>query len=294
MNDPPDGRPGAPRSWLGRFARALSGEPDGPRDRDALLRILRDAERRDVLGPDALAMIEGALAVGDMQVRDIMIPRAQMVVIEADQAPEEFVGAVVESGHSRFPAIGDNRDKVEGILLAKDLLAYFARNGNTRNGDDRFDLADVMRPAVHIPESKRLDVLLREFRANRNHMAIVVDEYGGVSGLVTIEDVLEQIVGEIDDEHDTGDEGLIGAHPDGEFTVKAHTPIEDFNEYFGSTFDEEEVDTIGGLVVRAFARLPSRLEQITLEGFRFTVLRADKRRVHLLRVRPADRDDGAG
>ncbi len=294
MNDPPDGRPGAPRSWLGRFARALSGEPDGPRDRDALLRILRDAERRDVLGPDALAMIEGALAVGDMQVRDIMIPRAQMVVIEADQAPEEFVGAVVESGHSRFPAIGDNRDKVEGILLAKDLLAYFARNGSTRNGDDRFDLADVMRPAVHIPESKRLDVLLREFRANRNHMAIVVDEYGGVSGLVTIEDVLEQIVGEIDDEHDTGDEGLIGAHPDGEFTVKAHTPIEDFNEYFGSTFDEEEVDTIGGLVVRAFARLPSRLEQITLEGFRFTVLRADKRRVHLLRVRPADRDDGAG
>ena len=267
MNDPPDGRPGAPRSWLGRFARALSGEPDGPRDRDALLRILRDAERRDVLGPDALAMIEGALAVGDMQVRDIMIPRAQMVVIEADQAPEEFVGAVVESGHSRFPAIGDNRDKVEGILLAKDLLAYFARNGSTRNGDDRFDLADVMRPAVHIPESKRLDVLLREFRANRNHMAIVVDEYGGVSGLVTIEDVLEQIVGEIDDEHDTGDEGLIGAHPDGEFTVKAHTPIEDFNEYFGSTFDEEEVDTIGGLVVRAFARLPSRLEQITLEGF---------------------------
>ena len=292
MNEPPDGRPDA-RSWLGRFARALSGEPDGPRDRAALLRTLRDAERRDVLGPDALAMIEGALSVRDMQVRDIMVPRAQMVVIEADQAPEEFVGAVVESGHSRFPAIGDNRDKVEGILLAKDLLAYFARNGSTRNGDDRFDLDDVMRPAVHIPESKRLDVLLREFRANRNHMAIVVDEYGGVSGLVTIEDVLEQIVGEIDDEHDTGDEGLIGAHPDGEFTVKAHTPIEDFNEYFGSTFDEEEVDTIGGLVVRAFARLPSRLEQITLEGFRFTVLRADKRRVHLLRVRPLGRDGDA-
>ena len=293
MNDPPDGRPGAPRSWLGRFARALSGEPDGPRDRDALLRILRDAERRDVLGPDALAMIEGALAVGDMQVRDIMIPRAQMVVIEADQAPEEFVGAVVESGHSRFPAIGDNRDKVEGILLAKDLLAYFARNGSTRNGDDRFDLADVMRPAVHIPESKRLDVLLREFRANRNHMAIVVDEYGGVSGLVTIEDVLEQIVGEIDDEHDTGDEGLIKAHSNGEFTVEARTPVEDFNEYFGSTLDDEESDTIGGVVVRAFARLPSRLEQITLEGFRFTVVRADKRRVHLLRVRRLGRENEA-
>ena len=292
MNEPPDGGPDA-RSWIGRFARALSGEPDGPRDRAALLRILRDAERRDVLGPDALAMIEGALAVGDMQVRDIMVPRAQMVVIEDDRSPEEFVGAVVESGHSRFPVIGDNRDVVAGILFAKDLLTYFAHNGGARNGGDRFDLEDVMRPAVHIPESKRLDVLLREFRANRNHMAIVVDEYGGVSGLVTIEDVLEQIVGEIDDEHDTGDEGLIGAHPDGEFTVKAHTPIEDFNEYFGSAFDDEEVDTVGGLVVRAFARLPSRLEQVTLDGFRFTVLRADKRRVHLLRVRPLGRGDEA-
>ena len=296
MNEPPDGRPHA-RSWLGRFARALSGEPDGPRDRAALLKTLRDAERRDVLGPDALAMIEGALAVGDLQVRDIMVPRAQMVVIEAGEPPDEFIGAVVESGHSRFPVIGDNRDEVEGILFAKDLLAHFARNGSrnggARNGGDRFDLEDAMRPAVHIPESKRLDVLLREFRANRNHMAIVVDEYGGVSGLVTIEDVLEQIVGEIDDEHDTGDEGLIGAHPDGEFTVKAHTPIEDFNEYFGSTFDDEEVDTVGGLVVRAFARLPSRLEQVTLEGFRFTVLRADKRRVHLLRVRPLGRKDEA-
>ena len=291
MNEPPDGRPAA-RSWLGRVVRVLSGERDEPRDRAALVRTLRDAERRDVLGPDALAMIEGALSVRDMQVRDIMVPRVQMVVIEADREPEEFVGAVVESGHSRFPVIGDNRDAVEGILFAKDLLTYFARNGG-RDGGDRFGLEDAMRPAVYVPESKRLDVLLREFRANRNHMAIVVDEYGGVSGLVTIEDVLEQIVGEIDDEHDTGDEGLIGAHPDGEFTVKAHTPIEDFNEYFGSTFDEEEVDTIGGLVVRAFARLPSRLEQITLEGFRFTVLRADKRRVHLLRVRPLGRDGDA-
>ena len=291
MNEPPDGRPAA-RSWLGRVVRVLSGERDEPRDRAALVRTLRDAERRDVLGPDALAMIEGALSVRDMQVRDIMVPRVQMVVIEADREPEEFVGAVVESGHSRFPVIGDNRDAVEGILFAKDLLTYFARNGG-RDGGGRFGLEDAMRPAVYVPESKRLDVLLREFRANRNHMAIVVDEYGGVSGLVTIEDVLEQIVGEIDDEHDTGDEGLIGAHPDGEFTVKAHTPIEDFNEYFGSTFDEEEVDTIGGLVVRAFARLPSRLEQITLEGFRFTVLRADKRRVHLLRVRPLGRDGDA-
>ena len=295
MNDPPDGRSGT-QSWFGRFIRALSGEPDGPRDRPALVRVLRDAERRDVLGPDALAMIEGALAVGDMRVRDIMVPRAQMVVIEAGEPPEEFVGAVVGSGHSRFPVIGGNRDEVEGILLAKDLLAYFARNGSrngNRSGGDRFDLEDAMRPAVHIPESKRLNDLLREFRASRNHMAIVVDEYGGVSGLVTIEDVLEQIVGEIDDEHDTGDEGLIGAHRDGEFTVKAHTPIEDFNDYFGSTFDDEEVDTVGGLVVRAFGYLPSRLEQTTFDGFRFTVVRADKRRVHLLRVQPVGREGEA-
>ena len=287
MNDPPDGGSGA-RSWIGRLTRGLTGERDEPRDRPALVRILRDAERRNVVGLDALAMIEGALAVGDMQVRDIMVPRAQMVVIDADQQPEEFVGAVVESGHSRFPVIGDNRDEVVGILFAKDLLAHFARNGN-----GRFGLEDAMRPVVYIPESKRLDVLLREFKANRNHMAIVVDEYGGVSGLVTIEDVLEQIVGEIDDEHDTGDERLIKAHSNGEFTVKARTPIEDFNEYFKSDFDDEETDTIGGVVVRAFARLPSRPEQITLEGFRFTVVRADKRRVHLLRVRPLGREGGS-
>ena len=284
MNEPPDGRPGS-RSWLGRIVRVLSGEPGEPRDRAALIRTVRDAERRDVLGPDALAMIEGALSVGDLQVRDIMVPRPQMVVIEADKPPEEFVGAVVGSGHSRFPVIGDNRDEVVGILFAKDLLMYFARTGG-----ERFGLEDAMRPAVFIPESKRLDVLLREFRASRNHMAIVVDEYGGVSGLVTIEDVLEQIVGEIDDEHDTGDERLINAHSNGEFTVKARTPVEDFNEYFGSALDDEESDTIGGIVVRAFARLPSRLEQTTLGGFRFTVVRADKRRVHLLQVRPLGRE----
>jgi len=275
------------RLWFGRVFRALRGERSEPGDRRALVRLLRDAERRNVLGPDALAMIEGALSVGDMQVRDIMVPRAQMVVIDGDRPPEEFVGAVVESGHSRFPVIGDNRDEVEGILFAKDLLSHFARNG-----DNRFNLADAMRRAVFIPESKRLDVLLREFRAGRNHMAIVVDEYGGVAGLVTIEDVLEQIVGEIDDEHDTGDERLISAHSNGEFTVKAHAPVEDFNEYFNSAFDDEESDTIGGVVVRAFARLPSRHEQVTLDGFRFTVVRADKRRVHLLRVRPLGDEGG--
>ena len=287
MNEPPHGSPGT-RSWFGRIVRAVRGERGEPGDRRALVRILRDAERRNVLGPDALAMIEGALSVGDLQVRDIMVPRAQMVVIEDDKTPEEFVGEVVDSGHSRFPVIGDNRDEVAGILFAKDLLSHFARNG-----DGRFDLADAMRRAVFIPESKRLDVLLREFRKNRNHMAIVVDEYGGVSGLVTIEDVLEQIVGEIDDEHDTGDERLINAHSNGDFTVKAHTPVEDFNEYFECAFDDEEAGTIGGVVVRAFARLPSRHEQVTLDGFRFTVIRADKRRVHLLRVRPLGDEGGA-
>jgi len=287
VNEPPDGGPST-RSWFGRVIRALRGERSEPGDRRALVRLLRDAERRNVLGPDALAMIEGALSVGDMQVRDIMVPRAQMVVIDGDRPPEEFVGAVVESGHSRFPVIGDNRDEVEGILFAKDLLSHFARNG-----DNRFNLADAMRRAVFIPESKRLDVLLREFRAGRNHMAIVVDEYGGVAGLVTIEDVLEQIVGEIDDEHDTGDERLVSAHSNGEFTVKARAPVEDFNEYFNSMFDDEESDTIGGVVVRAFARLPSRHEQVTLDGFRFTVVRADKRRVHLLRVRPLGDEGGA-
>ena len=284
MSEPPDGGP-ALRSWLGRLSRAFSRDSGEPRDRQALVRLLRDAERRDVMSPDALAMIEGALAFGDMQVRDIMVPRAQMVVIEADRPPEEFVGAVVESGHSRFPVIGDNRDEVEGILFAKDLLAHFARNRG-----DRFNLDDVMRPAVHIPESKRLDVLLREFRASRNHMAIVVNEYGGTSGLVTIEDVLEQVVGEIDDEHDTDDDSLIKAHSNGEVSVKARTPVEDFNEYFGSAFDDEDADTIGGVVVRGFARLPSRNEQITLGRLRFTVIRADKRRIHLLRVRPVGRD----
>ena len=284
MSEPPEGR-SAPWSWFGRLSRALSHGSEEPRDRPALVRLLRDAERRDVVGPDALAMIEGALAFGDMQVRDIMVPRAQMVVIEDDKPPEEFVGAVVESGHSRFPVIGDNRDEVEGILLAKDLLAHFARDGG-----ENFNLDDAMRPAVHIPESKRLDVLLREFRSSRNHMAIVVNEYGGTSGLVTIEDVLEQIVGEIDDEHDTDDDNLIKEHSNGEFTVKARTPVEDFNEYFGSKFDEEDSDTIGGVVVRAFARLPSRHEQVTLRAMRFTVVRADQRRIHLLRVRPIGGD----
>ncbi|HSS64672.1 MAG TPA: CBS domain-containing protein, partial [Gammaproteobacteria bacterium] len=210
---------GGARTWLDRISQALSSEPQ---DREELVRLLRDAEKRNLIDVEALGMIEGALQVGEMQVRDIMIPRAQMVVVQEDLPPESFVSEIIESGHSRFPVIGDTRDEVRGILLAKDLLAYFAKD--TSETRDSFDMDDAMRPAVFIPESKRLNVLLKEFRQSRNHMAIVVDEYGGVAGLVTIEDVLEQIVGEIDDEHDTEVGQDIRRLGNGEFVVKARTP----------------------------------------------------------------------
>ncbi|MFZ0258248.1 MAG: transporter associated domain-containing protein [Gammaproteobacteria bacterium] len=274
--------PSGRRSWLDRLSQALMGEPQ---DREQLITVLRDAEERQLVDADALSMIEGALQVVDMQVRDIMVPRGQMVVVQQDVPPEDFINTVIESGHSRFPIVGDSRDEVVGILLAKDLLDYFARgSGGT------FNMRDAMRPAVFIPESKRLNILLREFRARRNHMAIVVDEYGGVAGLVTIEDVLEQIVGEIDDEHDI-DEGLyIKPHGESEYMIKALTSIEDFNEYFHTSFSDQEFDTIGGLVIKSFGYLPRRGETCTIDGLHFTVVRADKRRVHLFRVqtsRPA-------
>ena len=208
-----------------------------------------------------------------------MVPRAQMVVVEETRRPEAFIDAVIESGHSRFPVIGDNRDEVVGILLAKDLLAYFAKGAGPS-----FDLDDAMRPVVFVPESKRLNILLREFRASHNHMAIVVDEYSGVSGLVTIEDVIEQIVGEIDDEHDVDEEDYIKQLDKREFTVKALTPIEDFNEYFETHYVDTEFATIGGFVINAFGHLPARGENLEIDGINFKVLRADKRRVHLLRV----------
>ena len=268
--------PSGRRSWLERLSQALMGEPQ---DREQLITVLRDAEERQLVDADALSMIEGALQVADMQVRDIMVPRGQMVVVQQDSPPEEFINTVIESGHSRFPIIGDSRDEVVGILLAKDLLDYFARGSA-----GTFNIRDAMRPAVFIPESKRLNILLREFRARRNHMAIVVDEYGGVGGLVTIEDVLEQIVGEIDDEHDVDEESYIKPHGGSEQMVKALTPIEDFNEYFHTRFSDEEFDTIGGLVVKTFGYLPRRGETCTIDGLHFTVVRADKRRVHLFRV----------
>jgi magnesium and cobalt transporter len=266
----------AARSWLGRLGQAFSAEPQ---DRDDLVEVLRDAQARGLLESDVLAILEGALHVSELQVRDIMIPRSQMVVVRADARPEEIVNVVVESGHSRFPVVGDSRDEVEGILLAKDLLAYFAVEG-----DRAMDLDDAMRPVVYIPESKRLNMLLAEFRANRNHMAIVVDEYGGVAGLVTIEDVLEQIVGEIDDEHDAEEERYIRRLDNGEFTVKALTPIEDFNACFGTSYSDEEFDTVAGLVIKAFGHLPKRGEAMDIDGVHFRVLRADQRRVHLLRI----------
>ena len=269
---------GTGRNWLERLTQVLSGEPQ---DRKELVEFLRDAEERRLFDADALAMIEGALQVGEMRVRDIMIPRPQMVVVESDSSPEDFISAVVESGHSRFPVIGDNRDEVEGILFAKDLLNYFALGRG-----ENFDIDDAMRPAIFVPESKRLNVLLAEFRANHNHMAIVADEYGGVAGLVTIEDVIEQIVGDIDDEHDIEEEHYIMPHSNGEYTVKATTPIEDFNEYFKRNFSNQEFDTVAGLVIKAFGRLPARDESLEIGGVEFTVLRADKRRVHLLRARP--------
>jgi magnesium and cobalt transporter len=268
----------ASRSWIERLTSALIG---GPFNRETLVKQLRDAAQHDVLDAEALSMIERVLQVSELQVRDVMIPRAQMVVIEAKDAPEDFIHIVTESGHSRFPVTGDSRDDVQGILLAKDLLGYFAE----KKGKARFNIRDYLRPAVFIPESKRLNVLLRDFRSKRNHMAIVADEYGGVAGLVTIEDVLEQIVGEIDDEYDTEDALFVKRHGNGEFTVKAITPIEDFNEYFHTVFSDEEFDTIGGIVIKAFGYMPKRGETKAIDGVHFKVLSADNRRIHLLRVR---------
>jgi len=274
------------RSWLDRLSQAFSAEP---RNRQDLIELLRDAQQRHLLDADGLVMIEGVLEVSEMQVRDIMIPRSQMVVVERDAGLHQILPIITESAHSRFPVIGENRDEVIGILLAKDLLPYFMDGGETG-----FNVRDILRPAVFIPESKRLNVLLKEFRASRNHIAIVVDEYGGVAGLVTIEDVLEQIVGEIADEHDVEDELFIMKHSDSRFTVKALTPVEEFNEYFGMAFSDEEFDTIGGLVMREFGHLPRRGETRQIGRLRFKVLHADSRRLHLLQltVLPADAASG--
>jgi magnesium and cobalt transporter len=259
--------------WLERLFPGMVGEP---RDRKALIALLKQAKDRALFDAEALAMLEGVLQVADLQVRDIMIPRAQMVVVERDDELAEVLPVVVESAHSRFPVIDDDRAEVVGILLAKDLLQYCGADA------PRFKMRDIVRSAVFVPESKRLNVLLREFRASRNHMAIVIDEYGSAAGLVTIEDVLEQIVGEIEDEYDFDEGAFILKRAANSYTIKAHTTIEDFNEYFDVALDDSDVDTIGGLVVSAFGHLPTRGESVVCDGFRFTVVRADSRRVRLL------------
>jgi len=286
-------------SWLGRLTQSLLNKPFSsvPKDREQLAAVLRDAEKEGLLNHDALAMIEGVLTVADMQVRDVMVPRSQMIVVEESASPDTFLPVVIESAHSRFPVVGDSRDEIVGILLAKDLLAYIGeRDAQSAEATDRhFHLNDLLRPAVFIPESKRLNILLKDFRANRNHMAIVVDEYGGVAGLVTIEDVLEQIVGDIEDEHDFADDAFIVKHSGQQFTLKALTPIDEFNEYFDAELSDDGVDTIGGLLMREFGRMPGRDEQCKIGRFEFKVLRADSRRIHLLQlnVLPADEAESA-
>ncbi len=274
------GRPG----WLKRLAQVLGAEP---RDRQTLVEILEAAQQRGLYDADALGMLQGVLEVSEMQARDIMIPRPHMVVVERDARPEELLPIIVDSGHSRFPVIGEDRDEVIGILLAKDLLRYFSEA--QQGGDASFNIKDLLRPPVFIPESKRVNVLLKEFRDSQNHMAIVVDEYGGVSGVVTIEDVIEQIVGDIDDEHDIDDDEDISADGEGRFLVRALTRIEEFNEYFGTRFDDTDYDTIGGLVIHHLGRLPRRGESIAVGGFRFRVVRATRRRIDMLQVTEAGR-----
>ena len=268
------------RSWFDRLSQALSGEP---RNREELIEELHAAHANGLLGADTLEMIEGAIRVSDQQVGDVMVPRAQMVSVPVDASFDEILDIVVESGHSRFPVHGEDKDEILGILLAKDLLRDCA-------GKERKPLSQLLRPAVLIPESKRLNVLLREFRQSRNHMAIVVDEYGGVAGLVTIEDVLEEIVGEIDDEHDEAPDAnaLIAAQADGRYLINALTPIAEFNERFGAGFSDDEYDTVGGLVVDAMGHLPEVGEELSLDRFHFRVASADARRVHSFQMQVVD------
>ena len=268
MNEP------AKPSLLERLSSLLLREPE---DREQLVELLHSAFERRILDADALSMIEGVLQVSETQVRDVMIPRSQMDMIDVAEEPERFIPFVIDKAHSRFPVHEDNRDNVIGILLAKDLLKFYA--------EDEFNVREMLRPAVFVPEAKRLNVLLKEFRANRNHIAIVVDEYGGVAGLVTIEDVIEQIVGDIEDEYDFDEtEDNILVDRSGRYRVKAVTEIGDFNSHFGTSFSDDDYDTVGGLVVKRFGRLPKRGETIVIDEFTFQVLRSDSRKIHSLLV----------
>ena len=275
MND--DRKPEAEeRSWLDRLTHFISGEPQTKSDLEDVLSL---AEEHEIIDQDARKIMEGALLVTNMQVRDIMIPRAQMIVIDSEESVQEALPKIIDAGHSRFPVIGDGIDDVIGILLAKDLLPQVESDSAPPA------LRQLMRPVIAVPESKRLNVLLREFRQNRNHMAIVIDEYGGIAGLITIEDVLEEIVGEIEDETDVAEKKPIRPMSDGTFFVEALTAIDDFNAFFDTEFSDDEFDTIGGVVVNAFGQLPSRNQSIQLNDFEFSVIRADERRLSSLRVR---------
>jgi magnesium and cobalt transporter len=286
MSDDKVGPEQEEKSWLEKIADVFSGEP---KSRDDLHDILAEAERNEIIDRDALRIMEGALHVGDMQVREIMVPRAQMELIKADAPLEKILPVIIGSKHSRYPVIGETIDQVLGILLTKDLLPQIL-NASGIN----FDIKTLLRPAVFVPESKRLNVLLREFRENRNHMAIVIDEYGGVAGLATIEDVLEEIVGDIEDEYDVEDDTNIRRVSDADFIVKALTPIEDFNEQFNTELDDDEVDTVGGLVLRKLGHLPQRGEITAIQNFQFKVMNADNRQIHLLRVTPLRYQDETG
>jgi magnesium and cobalt transporter len=265
---------GATKKVLRRIRRLA-----GPKDRPQLLELLRDTAANGLIDADALSMLEGVLEVADLQVRDIMVPHNQMICVRRDDPAPRILSVAIDSGHSRFPVLDAEGEGVVGILLAKDLLHLFASNRTAA-----FDLRDWMRKPVFVPESKRVNVLLKELRVGRNHMAIAVDEYGSVAGLVTIEDVIEQIVGEIDDEYDIEDEQNIRREGDRQFLVRGRTRIGEFNEYFSSSFSDDSIDTVAGLITQHFGRLPRRGETVTLEGFEFRVMRADRRRVEALRV----------
>ncbi|MPY22817.1 CNNM family magnesium/cobalt transport protein CorC [Shewanella sp. YLB-07] len=270
------------KGWFEKVSQLFQGEPQS---RDDLVDVIHDAEQREVISEDTREMIKGVLEVSDLRVRDIMIPRAQIVALQIDDTVEELLSTVISSAHSRFPVVNEDKDHIEGILLAKDLLKY-----GFKNNDEPFTLGQVIRPAVVVPESKRVDVLLKEFRSQRYHMAIVVDEYGGVSGLVTIEDILEEIVGEIEDEfdHDSAEDTEIRKVGKQVYMIKALTPIEDFNDEFKTQFSDEEFDTVGGLVSHAFGHLPERNEKVVIDGIEFKVISADTRRLLQLRVKLPD------
>jgi hemolysin (HlyC) family protein len=269
---------GTDRSWLDKLALLFNSEPRTRRDLEDVLTL---AAENEVIDQDARSIMEGAMQVSDMQARDIMIPRSQMVYIKADGTLEDILPQIIRSAHSRYPVVGDSPDVILGILLAKDLLPQILNADN-----DKFKIEELLRPAMVVPESKRLNVLLREFRENRNHMAIVIDEYGGVAGVVTIEDVLEEIVGEIEDETDEQADRFINMIDTDEFIVKALTPIEEFNAHFDCDLSDDDFDTIGGLVIQAFGHMPTRHEVTTIEGFKFEVVKADQRKIYSLRICP--------